>query len=69
MDDSISVIELPSEDEENAFGVKSDEEGKYFIIEDNNENEVGWIVSENVKYVVLGELVDNFKNITSVKQG
>lgn len=23
---------------------------------------VGWIVRENVKYVVMGELIDNFKD-------
>jgi len=68
MDDSISVIDIPSQDEEETFYVKTDEDGDYFIIEDSNENEVGWIVSENVKYVVMGEMVDNFQNTTSISQ-
>jgi hypothetical protein len=66
MDDSISVIELPSGEEE--YTIRAGDDGDYFIIEDTNENAVGWIVCNNVKYVVLGEIIDNFQNIKSVKQ-
>lgn len=56
MDDSVSVIEVDGDE----LTLTSTDE--YFTIEDENEQAIGWIVRENVKYVVMGELIDNFKD-------
>ncbi len=56
MDDSISVIEVPGDE------LTVDSNDEYFTIEDDSENVVGWIVKQNVKYVIMGELIDNFKD-------
>lgn len=61
MDDSISIIDV--EGDELVLG-SSDE---YFTIEDSDENVVGWIVRANVKYVIMGELIDNFKDTKDTK--
>ena len=56
MDDSISVIDVEGDE----LVLNSTDE--YFTIEDDSENVVGWIVRANVKYVIMGELIDNFKD-------
>ena len=56
MDDSTSTLEVDGDD----LTLSSTDE--YFTIEDENEQAVGWIVRENVKYVVIGELIDKFND-------
>jgi len=56
MDDSTSVIEVDGDE----LTLNSNDE--YFMIEDSDENVIGWIVRQNVKYVIMGQLIDNFKD-------
>lgn len=67
IDDSISVIDIPDNGNEYIINAGDD----YFTIDDENDNSVAWIVKDNVKYVVMGELIENFisKSKEEVKNG
>lgn len=56
MDDSTSTIDVEGD------GLTLGTNDEYFTIEDEDEQPLGWIVRENVKYVILGELIDSFKD-------
>lgn len=64
-DDSISVIDvpMPNEDDEENLTVSSQDD--YFTLDDENDNSVGWIVKENVKYIIVGELINNIRDTKS----
>ena len=56
MDDSVSTLEIDGDE----LSLTSTDE--YFTIEDSEEVVMGWIVRENVKYVIMGELIDKFQD-------
>ena len=56
MDDSVSTLEIDGDE----LSLGSNEE--YFTIEDSDEVVMGWIVRANVKYVIMGELIDKFQD-------
>ena len=56
IDDSTSVLNV----NEDKITLNSDE--TYFMLENEDEEIIGWIVRENVKYVIIGELIDSFKD-------
>ena len=53
VDGSISVFEL----EDGEYNICDDEDGDFFRIQDD-EQTLGWITKENVKYIVMGKLRD-----------
>jgi len=64
MDDSISVLEIEED------SITFDTDANYFILQNDDEQPLGWIVKENVKYVIIGELIDDFKDkIKEKKEG